>query len=439
MNVLVISGSRARLPDPVYPLGAAIVATAVRRAGHNVSWFDALQHKDPETALSLALEETHPDATLLSIRNIDSAAFPLPERHFEDHLPVVRICREKNDSPIILGGSGFSLMPEVFMAFLKADVGIAGDGEIAVVDVLRAIEAGETLAPIIRAPAVSAPFVMPDRDLFDADWYYLNGGVANVQTKRGCPLKCIYCTYPCLEGSVLRKSDPEAVVDELTRLVARGIRHFFFVDTSFNASESHAEAVCEGIIRADLDISFAAYLIPRRRSAEFPALLKRAGCTAAELGTDALSEEMLRSYNKGFSVADVLDFSAALKSLEIPQCHNLILGGPGETSKTMDTSIARMDSMNPTAVILTIGLRIFPDTALAAMTLTQDEPLSGRQLEPVFYIEEAVADSIVEKCASWTEARRGWICPGLGKRYNPRYLERLRIHRKRKGPLWPMF
>jgi hypothetical protein len=45
MRLLVISGSRARLPDPVYPLGAAIVATALRRAGHEMTWFDALQHK----------------------------------------------------------------------------------------------------------------------------------------------------------------------------------------------------------------------------------------------------------------------------------------------------------------------------------------------------------------------------------------------------------
>jgi hypothetical protein len=84
-------------------------------------------------------------------------------------------------------------------------------------------------------------------------------------------------------------------------------------------------------------------------------------------------------------------------------------------------------------------LRIFPDTELAAMAIKGDASLSGQQLEPVFFIEEAVADTIVQKCTAWTESRRGWICPGLGKRYNPRYLERLRIHRKRKGPLWPMF
>ncbi len=439
MRVLVVSGSRARLPDPVYPLGAAMVGTAARRDGHEVAWFDALQHKDPEGVLREQLRAFQPAVCLLSIRNIDSAAFPTAERYFEDHKPLVGVIRETSKAKIVLGGSGFSLMPELFMSFLGADAGVVGDGEQGIRDLLRPLEKGEPVDRIVTASPVAPPFITPDRDLFDADWYYLHGGVANVQTKRGCPLSCIYCTYPVLEGPCLRKSEPEAVVEELEALAAKGIRHFFFVDTSFNASEIHAAAVCEAIIRKGLDISFAAYLIPKSRLPEFPGLLKRAGCTAGELGTDALTDEMLASYKKGFTVSEAMAFSEQLRAQEIPQCHNLILGGPGETQETMEQSVARMDAIDPTAMILTIGLRVFPNTELATLAKQLGEPISGNRLEPIFYIEEQVADTIVEQCAAWTEARRGWICPGLGQRYNPRYLERLRIHRKRKGPLWTMF
>lgn len=439
MRVLLVSGSRARLPDPVYPLGAAVVGTAARRDGHEVQWFDALQHKTPEAALRKQLEDFSPEVCLLSIRNIDSAAFPSVERYFEDHQPLVAVIRNASPAKIVLGGSGFSLLPELFMSFLGADAGVVGDGERAACELLRVLEQGTPVAPIVTAPPVAPPFLTPDRDLFDAEWYYLHGGVANVQTKRGCPLSCIYCTYPVLEGPCLRKTEPEAVAAELEALTSQGIRHFFFVDTSFNASEIHAAAVCEAILRKGLDLSFAAYLIPRSVLPEFPDLLKRAGCTAAELGTDALTDEMLLAYRKGFTVSEALRFSEQLKAREIPQCHNLILGGPGETPETMAESVARMDLVDPTAMILTIGLRVFPHTELAAVAAKLGQPISGNQLEPIFYIEEAVADTIVEKCAAWTEARRGWICPGLGQRYNPRYLERLRLHRKRKGPLWTMF
>jgi radical SAM superfamily enzyme YgiQ (UPF0313 family) len=439
VRVLFISGSRAKLPDPVYPLGASIVATAARRAGYEVFWFDALLHKEPSDALCRTLDDVKPEVSLMSIRNIDSAAFPMAERYFEDHKPLAEVLRQKTSAPIILGGSGFSLMPELFMEYLGADFGIQGDGEQAVVEVLDAIKSKQPVDRLVVASSVSAPFLRPDRDIFDANWYYQNGGVANVQTKRGCPKQCIYCTYPNLEGDALRKSDPKDVVDEIAALQSQGIRHFFFVDTAFNASETHAASVCEEIVRREMNISFAAYLIPRAKLPELPRLLKRAGCTAAELGTDALSDEMLTSYKKGFTVEEALSFSDTLKTVEIPQCHNLILGGPGETDSTMQTSIDRMDRIDPTAVILTIGLRVFPNTELASIAASLGAPILGNQLEPTFYVEEAVGDTIIEKCAAWVDNRRGWICPGLAKRYNARYLERLRIHRGRKGPLWTMF
>ena len=439
MHVLFISGSRAKLPDPVYPLGAAVTATAVRRAGHRVTWFDALRHKVPADTLKEQVTNDPPDVVMMSIRNIDSAAFPMPERYFEDHKPIVETLREISKMPIVLGGSGFSLMPGLFLDYLNADCGIVGDGELAAVQLLETLSRGDVPPPIVNAPSTAGPFLHADRDLFDAQWYYRNGGVANVQTKRGCPLKCIYCTYPNLEGDTFRESASEAVVDEIDALVQSGIRHFFFVDTAFNASESHATAVCEEILRRGLDISFAAYLIPRFCDPKFPALLKKAGCTAAELGTDALTDEMLAAYKKGFTVSQALAFSEQLRKLEIPQCHNLILGGPGETDATMETTVARMDAVDPTAMILTIGLRVFPDTELSGIVTSMGMPISGNRLEPIFYVEEAVADTIVEKCTAWTDARRGWICPGLAKRCNARYLERLRLHRGRKGPLWTMF
>jgi radical SAM superfamily enzyme YgiQ (UPF0313 family) len=438
LRVLTISGSRAKLPDPVYPLGAAMVATAAANAGHDVAWFDALQHRAFLDALRDKIESVSPEVFLLSIRNIDSAAFPSPERYVDDHKSIVQVIREISDAPLVLGGSGFSLMPEVFLEYLGGDVGVVGDGERQIVEILSALERGDRPPRIIHAPAAAPPFLKPDRRLFDADWYYLHGGVANVQTKRGCPLKCIYCTYPQLEGSCLRKSEPGEVVDELESLIRLGIDHFFFVDTSFNASETHAAEVCEEILRRSLKISFAGYFIPRGRLPELPSLLKRAGCTAAELGTDALSGSVLLAMKKGFTVDDVFDFSNRMRAEGIPLCHNLIMGGPGETEATMDESVRRMDEIEPTAVILTIGLRVFPGTELDGLT-QRGEVLAGNQLEPVFYIEETVADTIVEKCAKWTDERPSWICPGLGRRYNPRYLERLRLHQKRKGPLWPMF
>jgi radical SAM superfamily enzyme YgiQ (UPF0313 family) len=208
----------------------------------------------------------------------------------------------------------------------------------------------------------------------------------------------------------------------------------------FNSPEIHAAAVCEEILRRDLRISFTGYFCPKGDLPDFPSLLKRAGCTAVEFGTDALSDPMLRSYRKGFTVDEAITYAGRIGQQGIPQCHNLILGGPGETDETMAESVARLDEMNPTAVIATIGLRVYPGTALARMARQREntEAVSEERLDPVFYVEEGVADTIVEKVGAWVDERKGWICPGLKKRYNPRYLARRRERLGHKGVLWPL-
>jgi radical SAM superfamily enzyme YgiQ (UPF0313 family) len=428
------------MPDPVYPLGAAMVGTALRRAGHDVRWFDALRHAAPAVALAAAIDANAPEAVLLSIRNIDNAAFPATSRHFEEHLELARAVRERTGAPLVLGGSAFSLAPEAFLAYLGADAGVAGEGEAALVDLLARLSRGEALPRLVSAPRLAPPFIAPDRDLFDADWYYANGGLANLQTKRGCALECVYCTYPLLEGSCIRAVEPGAVVDQMEALAAAGIRHVFVVDAVFNRPEGHAAAVCEEILRRGLAISFTGYFVPCGELPELPGLLARAGCTAVELGTDALSDPVLARLGKGFTVAEAMAYSARLSAAGIKQCHNLIFASPGETAATIAESTANMDALAPTAVIAMIGLRVFPGTPL--WRLGGGEGAAGAAdptaiLEPTFFLEEAVAGTVVETVAKLVDARPNWICPGLGRRYNPRYLERLR--RRHKGLLWTIY
>jgi radical SAM superfamily enzyme YgiQ (UPF0313 family) len=440
MRVLVISGSRARLPDPVYPLGAAIIATAVRDGGHQISCFDALRHTEPITALSEEMDSFRPQVVLFSIRNIDSGAFPSPDLYFEDHLPLVECCRETLDVPIVVGGSGFSLMPKAFMALLKPNYGVVGEGASQITNILSQIERGNECSGIWELSAEQYPFYECDRALFDADWYYEYGGVANIQSKQGCPKKCIYCTYPFLEGYKSKEASPQSVVDEMESIAGKGITHFFFVDSVFNGPEEHAAAVCEEILKRNMDVSFTGYFIPSGELREFPQLLKRAGCSAVEFGTDALSDSMLDSYNKGFGVKDALGYAEKIAGQGIPQCHNLILGGPGETQETMEESIRRMDEINPAAVIVTIGLRVYPGTPLERMASELDNSVTvaDDKLDPVFYVEPGVMDTIIDKVSGWVDERPGWICPGLKKRYNARYLARRRMHLKQKGVLWPL-
>ena len=150
MRVLIVSGSRARLPDPVYPLGAAIVGTAVRRAGHDLHWFDALRHDAPEHTLGEVLLDLNPAIVLLSIRNIDNTAFPGVHSYLEEHLTLVQTIHRWGKAPLVLGGSGFSLMPEAFLESTGANHGIVGEGEECVPDLLNRMQNGEAVPALIE-------------------------------------------------------------------------------------------------------------------------------------------------------------------------------------------------------------------------------------------------------------------------------------------------
>ena len=78
-------------------------------------------------------------------------------------------------------------------------------------------------------------------------------GAYSVQTKRGCYHKCIYCTYPLIEGRNYKIRDAEAVADEIDQAYRRlGNVTFEFVDSTFNDPKNHAENICREITASSL-------------------------------------------------------------------------------------------------------------------------------------------------------------------------------------------
>jgi radical SAM superfamily enzyme YgiQ (UPF0313 family) len=239
MRVLLVSANRERIPDPIFPLGLAYIASATRQAGHEVAVADLCFGLHPLADLRRQVNEFQPDVVGLSIRNIDNAAYPLTVEYLDQHREVAETLRAVARAPIVLGGSGFAILPEPYLQALDGDWGVAGEGEQAFVELLAALGRGENPADIpgvaardnrregaalfsapVGRPADWATGLRPARDLFDYPRYRRRGGMGNVQTKRGCVFKCNYCTYPLLEGNRFRARDAGDVVDELEALMA---------------------------------------------------------------------------------------------------------------------------------------------------------------------------------------------------------------------------
>ncbi|MEJ2040879.1 MAG: lipid biosynthesis B12-binding/radical SAM protein [Desulfosarcinaceae bacterium] len=445
MKVLLISPNPERLPDPVFPIGAAYIAAALKAAGIGCRCLDLCFEENVAGALGQAVREQAPDLIALSLRNVDNVSWPHAVSYLPFYKEVVTLLRSLSQAPIVLGGSGYTLLPQELLNYLKADFGIAGEGEAALVGLAEHLGGQaplEQLADgrILRPGDFPAPDLdrlpRPDRGAFDSALYLRRGGMGSLQTKRGCPFNCVYCTYPLIEGRQVRVRDPKLICDEIEALLEQGLTTLFIVDNAFNFPMNHAEAVCREIIRRGLVFRWSCYANPAFITSELVDLMQRAGCTSLEFGTDAGCDGMLAGMGKNFSAAQILETSRICHASGMPFCHSLLLGGPGETMQTVERTIAAIDRTQPTAVICMVGIRIFPRTRLAAIAQQEGRIRPGEDfLQTRFYLADAIAAPILDHLQSLARSHPTWIFPGLQININTSLQQKLRRFGV-KGPLW---
>lgn len=478
MKLLLISANREPFPDPVFPLGLAYIAQAVRLARHEIRVLDLAFVRDPLKALSEAIRTEKPACIAFSLRNLDNAAYPLTRFYLPEYQTLLRTARTVADSlanrtslpfrpVIVVGGPAFSLMPDMVLKALDADYGVEGEGEEAFPALLSALEEGRSLTGIPglfgrEHRPLPAPFsgtvplemergktervkpapsdwtrMIPARDLFDLKRYGRAGGMANVQTKRGCVFQCRYCTYPVLEGSTHRLRHPESVADEIEEMVERDrIRSFFFVDSVFNLPTSHAEGVSDALIRRKLRIRWSAYASPAGLTLPLLRKMAAAGCDGLEVGSDSADSATLRSLGKGFSVDQILEVSESCRKAGIALCHSLIFGGPGETPETVENTCRTIDATRPTAVVIMAGVRLYPRTPLGDWALETGHVRDPTDfLAPNFYLDPAVRSFLLPYLERFSAARGNWILPGIVPPLRP-ITQRLIRFSGYKKPLW---
>lgn len=422
MRVLLVSPNREEINMRTWPLGLASVAAATVAAGHQVRVLDFMCANHPREQLREAITDFRPEIIGLSVRNIDDQCMESPRFLLEEVREVVADCRTHSDAPIVLGGAGYSIFPAPLLEYLGADMGIQGEGEAAFRDLLHRIEAKEDLTGLpglflahqgaegkrIFASDLDS-FPLPDSvvcaaDASDEDFWL------PVQTRRGCPLHCSYCSTSTIEGAVVRKRSPGIVVRWLSNWAKAGVRRFYFVDNTFNLPPTYAKALCSALAATVPDIIWRCILYPDKIDGELVTLMAAAGCREVSLGFESGSPRILKGMNKRFNPEEVRAASRALADHGIRRMGFLMLGGPGETKESVQESLVFADSLNLDLVKVTVGIRIYPYTALAKIAteegvITEDDNL----LAPRFYMTKGLEEWLKETVAQWMKTRPNWV------------------------------
>ena len=137
--------------------------------------------------------------------------------------------------------------------------------------------------------------------------HFSYSGFGTLDTSRGCPFACSFCTIINVQGRKMRERDPEAVADLVRKnYFERGIRFYFFTDDNFARKKLWRETF-EALIRLQeegLKFSYMIQVDLARKPKDFVRLAAKAGCTQVFIGMESVNPENLKAASKGQNHVD---------------------------------------------------------------------------------------------------------------------------------------
>jgi radical SAM superfamily enzyme YgiQ (UPF0313 family) len=430
MRILFISPNRLQLVAPPLPLGLASVVAAVE-SEHEVQVLDFMFAARPLDQLRRMVADFQPELIAISLRNIDNQKLHRSEVYFPETQELVTLLRSLTPAPIMVGGAGFSIMPRPLLDCLGADFGLVGEGEESFPAFLRALTSRQwqKVPGLVWRQGSTCRLNPPhwveqlDRLAYPALEYFTPKlyqeaegsaklpGMIPVQSRRGCPMQCIYCTTPLLEGREVRAWSPQQVAAWLGVCHEQwGLTRFYFVDNMFNFPPEYARRLCQALEGLHLPLHWGCLINPAYPDGELFHRIRRAGGTMVQVGNESGSELVLTRLGKGF---DRMQVELTLQLLEkegLPYSCFLLLGGPGETPDTVQESVALLEQYRPRLVNLTVGVRIYPGLPLHRQALAEGMlPPGDDLLQPRFYLAPAIREWIWPYLEELTVRHPDWI------------------------------
>jgi radical SAM superfamily enzyme YgiQ (UPF0313 family) len=266
------------------------------------------------------------------------------------HRHILSLKAALGNIPTVVGGLVASILgPDLLHTLTSVDFVVVGDGEETLCELARALEIGASTGTIpglitrrgtdfLAGP--ERPLEMnidrvglPAYDLIPMHAYREQQAPIWLETKRGCPFRCRFCSVnaPSTYGRA-RFRDPAKCVDEIQHVFEHyRIRDFVILDDTFNLSRRHAVAFCEEIIRRDLDIRWHVDTRADHLDPESLELMKAAGCTDIMMGVEVGSEDGLRAVRKDVSRERLLETFHMVRAAGMRAVALLITGLPTST------------------------------------------------------------------------------------------------------------
>lgn len=179
--------------------------------------------------------------------------------------------------------------------------------------------------------------------------------VLPIETSRGCPNNCAYCSEVTYWGKPVRYRPIDAVVKELEYNVTRyGISTFRFTDSCFSAPPERCSQLCDQIFKNctknGMPVKWSAYARIDNLNKELLETMQRSGCVALDLGLESGSETVLRKMGRGYTPQAASEITKIARELGIFTNFNVIVGFPGETRETIAATTETINTAKPDTI-----------------------------------------------------------------------------------------
>ena len=344
----------------------------------------------------------------ISIRNIDNTEGSNPVSYIDIIKKEMEYLACRYSEKIVLGGAGYSILPNEILDLFNLKYGIVGRGGKSLSEMLDWLDSGNELETFFSKKIVQSRI---DCDIYQYEkleyiWKIIpliqnDSKKLGFDTHIGCNGYCVYCTYP----NITQNRNNKRSIDEICNFIAvaqeKGINQLQIVDDIFNSDIIYAKEICKEIAKISHNIKISCYLSPDVDE-ELAKLMRKAGIIEAVMGIDSLSNSILNKMNKNFDEKSIYQARIKLGKEKISVAYTFIVGSLYETDETLEETKTNIFKHMPDKITMQYGIRIYPNTKLYyEMNLK-----SKSNLKPYFAVSKTLSK---EKCLQFMSEIKRFI------------------------------
>ena len=247
------------------------------------------------------------------------------------------------------------------------DFCISGEGEATFLELLLALARETPVLDSINGLSFRGrglgPFAtndkrVPFKSLLEIPSPFLSGVVddevlyrrniqANIETQRGCSLRCSYCIYH-KDMDRISYSSEERTIDEVRYVISKGVKNVRFVDANFASSLDHAKTIMRGLIRERFEAKLMFELIPGFLDEELAALFADFNAmydwneVTLGVGVQTINLDILRKIRRAIRKEKFEQTFDLLQKYNVYAKIDLIIGMPGEDIASIERTLEYM-------------------------------------------------------------------------------------------------